>query len=187
LVVAGIFAAAQPTSSLNSIATAYVTDFHARIRPATTDAMRLQLAKWATIASGVLGTGAALVMSRFDISSAWDTFLSLLGLTVSALTGLFALGLFTRRARGVGAITGAVCAIAVLVVVQQKTSLHFFTYGAIGILTTMVVGWLGSLVIPSAARPLEGLTIYTMNKKDRDDTDNENDGTGRGDALAVQG
>ena len=36
LVVASIFAAAQSTlsSSMNSIATAYVTDFHRRFRPA---------------------------------------------------------------------------------------------------------------------------------------------------------
>ncbi len=41
LVVAGLFAAAQPTSSLNSIATAWVTDFHARLRPGLSDAARL--------------------------------------------------------------------------------------------------------------------------------------------------
>ena len=164
LVVAGIFAAAQPTSSLNSIATAYVTDFHARLRPATTDAGRLRLAKWITALSGAVGTAAALVMSRYDITSAWDAFLGLLGLTGSALAGLFALGIFSRRAHGRGAILGAACAIAALILVQRYTRLHFFTYGAIGVLITVIAGWLFSLVIPSSGKPIDGLTIHTLHR-----------------------
>jgi len=164
LVVAGIFAAAQPTSSLNSIATAYVTDFHARLRPATPDATKLKLGKIVTVLSGVLGTALALAMTQFKIASAWDTFLGLLGLTGSALAGLFALGIFSRRANGRGAVVGAAAAVTALLLVRRFTNLHFFTYGVIGVVTTVTVGWLASLVLPAQPKPLDGLTVHTMRK-----------------------
>ncbi len=164
LVVAGIFAAAQPTSSLNSIATAWVTDFHARLRPGMSDAARVRVAKRVTIGSGVLGTAVALLMTTFDIASAWDAFLGMVGLTGSTLAGLFALGIFSRRAHGRGAIVGAVASVAVLIYVQRATSLHFFTYGAIGLLTCCGVGWLASGILPAPPRDLTGLTLHTLTR-----------------------
>lgn len=161
LVVAGIFAAAQPTSSLNSIATAWVTDFQARLNPDMNDASRLKVAKWVTVLSGIAGTAIALLMTRYEIASLWDAFLGMLGLTGGALAGLFALGIFTTRAHGVGAMIGAISSVVVLYYVQRHTALHFFTYGAIGILTSFCVGWLASVVIPAERKPLEGLTRKT--------------------------
>lgn len=159
LVVAGIFAAAQPTSSLNSIATAWVNDFHARLRPTMSDASRLRIAKVVTIGSGLLGTAIALLMTTFDIASAWDAFLGMVALTGSTLAGLFALGIFSRRANGRGAVVGAVASVAVLIYVQRCSSLHFFTYGAIGLLTCVVVGWAASLVLSAPTADLRGLTL----------------------------
>jgi Na+/proline symporter len=161
LVVAGIFAAAQPTSSLNSIATAWVNDFHARLRPTMSDASRLRVAKVVTIASGLLGTAIALLMTTFNIASAWDAFLGMLALTGSTLAGLFALGIFSRRAHGRGAVVGAVASVALLAYVQRFSSLHFFTYGTIGFLTCCVVGWAASLLIPAPAKDIAGLTVYS--------------------------
>jgi SSS family transporter len=164
LVVAGIFAAAQPTSSLNSIATAWVNDFHARLRPTMSDASRLRIAKIVTIGSGLLGTAIALLMTTFNIASAWDAFLGMLALTGSTLAGLFALGIFSYRAHGRGAIIGAIASVALLVYVQRYSSLHFFTYGAIGLLTCVVVGWVASLLLPAPAKDLSGLTLYTSDR-----------------------
>ncbi|MGB7160231.1 MAG: sodium/solute symporter, partial [Tepidisphaeraceae bacterium] len=98
LVVAGIFAAAQPTSNLNSMATAFVTDFYHRTRPDAPDAAVLRLAQRLTVLFGVMGTGAALAIAALRMESAWDWFLQMIGLTGGALAGLFALGIFTRRA-----------------------------------------------------------------------------------------
>lgn len=161
LVVAGIFAAAQPTSSLNSIATAWVNDFHARLRPTMSDASRLRVAKIVTIGSGLLGTAIALLMTTFNIASAWDAFLGMLALTGSTLAGLFALGIFSRRANGRGAVVGAIASVAALAYVQQYSSLHFFTYGAIGMLTCVIVGWTASMLLPAPAKDIHGLTLYT--------------------------
>ncbi|HEX6963082.1 MAG TPA: sodium:solute symporter, partial [Lacipirellula sp.] len=165
LVVAGIFAAAQPTSSLNGIATAWVTDFHARLRPEMSDASRLRVARIVTIGSGLAGTAIALLMTTYRIASAWDAFLGMLALAGSTLAGLFALGIFSRRAHGRGAVVGAIASVAVLAYVQRSTALHFFTYGAIGLLTCWLVGWAASLLIPGSAKDLTGLTIYTRRSR----------------------
>ncbi len=162
VVVAGIFAAAMSTlsSSMNSIATAVVTDFYARLRPAAADATRLALARRVTVVMGLLGTGAALLMATVEIKSLWDLFLQILGLFGGALAGVFALGIFTRRAHGAGALVGIVVSAAVLFAVQRHTRVHFFLYGAIGICTCIATGYLASLLLPAAPRPLHGLTIH---------------------------
>ena len=151
LVVAGIFAAAQPTSSLNSIATSWVTDFHARLAPQSSDASRLRIAKIVTIAAGVVGTAAAALMTRLDIVSAWEAFLSWQGFIMGTLTGLFTLGIFSRRAHSTGAIVGVLASVIALAVVRYTTEIHFLLYGAIGVLTCAVVGWLSSCVLPGRA------------------------------------
>lgn len=164
LVVAAIFAAAQPTSSLNSIATTWVTDFKARLNPATPDGARLRLAKVVTIASGVLGTALALAMTRADFYSTWDLFLALLGLTGSALAALFALGIFTTRATGKGAVAGTIASVGLLVWIKYNTTLHFFTYSIIGFVVCIGVGYLASLVLPADRKSLEGLTLFTRRR-----------------------
>ncbi len=166
LVVAGVFAASMSTlsSSMNSIATAVVTDFYVRFRPESADAARLRLARGLTLAMGILGTGAALLMATFEIKSLWDLFLQILGLFGGALAGVFALGIFTRRAGGVGAMIGVAVSIVVLVFVQRHTRAHFFLYGAIGICSCFVVGYLASLLIPARPRSLSGLTIFDSSK-----------------------
>jgi SSS family transporter len=161
LAVAGVFAAAQPTSSLNSIATAFVTDFYARWRPDAADARKLRVARWVTMLSGIGGTAAAVAMTRYNIQSLWDAFLALLGLTGGALAGLFCLGIVSTRANGRGAMVGALGSIATLWFVRQYTQLHFFTYGGIGILTCMALGWVASLLLPERPRDLTGLTLFT--------------------------
>ena len=103
LIVAGIFAAAQSTlaSSLNSVATAYVTDFHRRFRPGRPDAACLRLARWLT---GVVGAGrhggGACGWPRSDIRSLWEAFLSVIGLFGGTISGLFVLGSSAAAHRG---------------------------------------------------------------------------------------
>jgi SSS family transporter len=161
LVVAGIFAAAQPTSNLNSMATAFVTDFYRKARPTAPDGDVVRLAQRLTVLFGVLGTGVALVMAKVQMASLWDFFMQLIGLTGGALAGLFALGIFTRRAHGVGAMVGAVCGVMTLYFVQRHTRVSFFLYGGIGILVTFAVGYVASLALPGVRKSLSGLTLFT--------------------------
>ena len=103
LVVAGIFAAAQSTlaSSMNSIATAYVTDFHLRLRPRSNRSRPPprgappSRSRWAWQARP-----SALVMAMADIRTIYLTVLEFMGLLGGTLSGLFVLGIFSRRANG---------------------------------------------------------------------------------------
>jgi solute:Na+ symporter, SSS family len=165
LVIAGIFAAAQSTvsSSLNSVVTAMMTDFYGRFGGRVADARGLRIARWLTVINGIFATLAALALAELNKASLWDTYFNLVGLAGSGLAGLFALGIFTRRANGVSALAGALASAAVLYWVQQHTQIHFFLYAGIGIATCFVVGWLVGVCVPVAGKSLVGLTIYDGN------------------------
>lgn len=167
LVVAGVFAAAMSTlsSSMNSIATALVTDFYARFTPHATDESKMKLARRLTLLLGVVGTLVAVLMAAFEIKSLWDVFLQVMGLFGGGLAGVFALGIFTRRAHGRGALVGVIASAILLFLIQRYTRVHFFLYAPVGVLTCLFTGYLASLLIPSAWRSLEGLTIYTAGSR----------------------
>lgn len=169
LVVAGLFAAAMSTldSSMNSVSTALVTDFYRRFRPDAPDRRCLNIARGLTVVLGVIGVGTALWMAGSNIKSLWDTFIAILGLTGGALAGMFALGIFTRRAHGTGTLIGAIGGAAVLYFVQRSGSVHFFLYAAVGIVSCVVIGYIASLIIPAKRRSLAGLTVYTINDKEK--------------------
>ncbi len=154
LLIAGVFAASMSTldSSLNSVAAALVTDFYARFRPRSSEAVRLKLARWLTAGLGAAATAASIALATFDIGSLWDAFQGMMGLLGGGLAGLFALGIFFKRANGRGAMTGAVASVVILYWVQQHTELHFFLYGAVGVLSCVAVGVLASSLLPRAAR-----------------------------------
>ena len=163
LVVAAIFAAAMSSldSSMHSTATIWVTDIYARFVPDSTDAARLRLARSLVLILGVFGTASALWMAATDVKSIWDFFQKTVGLFGGGLTGLFILGLFTRRANGVGALIGAVTSAAIVYAVAALTPLNFFYYAAIGCLSCVGIGYVVSLVIPGRAK-VAGLTVYEV-------------------------
>jgi SSS family transporter len=155
LTIAGIFAAAMSSldSSLNSVATALVTDWIRRFRSRLSDASALVAARWITVVFGVVGTGMALLLSSAGIGSLLDLFREILGLFGGSLLGLFGLGILTRRANGTGALVGAFTSAAVLFAVQQTTDIHFFLYAAIGATTCFVTGYAVSVWFsPSGVR-----------------------------------
>lgn len=164
LVVAGIFAAAQSTisSSMNSVATAAVTDFYVRLAPASDERRRLLVARVCTGLAGVIGTAGALLLATMDVRSLWDLFLTLLGLTGGAMAGLFALGIFSRSANGHGALIGACAAVIVVYTIRWQTDVHFALYAAIGIFTTCIVGSATSRLFPHADKDIDGLTWYSL-------------------------
>ena len=163
LVIAGVFAAAMSSldSSMNSMATVITTDFYQRFKTSVTDEHCLKLARWLTLVLGVIGTAIALVMATYEIKSLWDYFMVVLGLLGSGLAGLFILGIFTRRANGPGALIGAITS-AVVLYFAQKTNVHFFVYGAIGVGVCFTVGYIVSLIIPTGTKNQDGLTFYTI-------------------------
>ena len=167
LVIAGVFAAAMSSldSSLNSTATAIVTDFYRRFRSNAADHACLNLARWLTVGFGAVATGTALMMAQLDITSLWDVFLKIIGLFGGGLAGLFVLGIFTRRAHGYGALAGFIISIAVQIFVQNCEQIHFLLYTVTGIISCFTAGYCASLLIPAPQSSMENLTIYTIDRQ----------------------
>ncbi|MBI5693795.1 MAG: sodium/solute symporter [Verrucomicrobia bacterium] len=166
LIVAGIFAAAQSTlaSSMNSVATAYVTDFHRRFLPGRDEGHYLRTARWATVAIGVAGTTLALVMASTDIRSFYTAFLEVLGLLGGTLSGMFLLGIFSTRAGGRGALIGAVGSAAIVFTIRLVLPLNVYAYAPIGLTSCFVIGWLAGRVWSGKPRDLTGLTYRTLKR-----------------------
>ena len=168
LIVAGIFAAAQSTlaGSLNSIATVWVTDFHRRLRPRTSDAACLRLARWVTAVVGLAGTGLAVVLAHADVRSLWEIFIAVLGLFGGTISGLFLLGVFSRRAHGTGALVGASGSVVLVAYAYLSGALVFWWYSVVGVVSCVVLGWAASLLLPGPRMAPEGTTIHTLKKQD---------------------
>jgi len=168
LFIAGIFAATMSTldSSLNSISTAFVTDFHRRFKPNATDRSSLRLARAITVGVGALAILVAFITAfhRDKIESLWDYYMKVLGLLMGCITGVFVLGIFTRRATVRAAWLGILGGGAILIYAIFFTSVNAFLHAAIGVVATFVVGYVASLVLPGRKPDLPGLTIYTQQK-----------------------
>ena len=162
-VIAAIFSAAMSSldSGMNSIATVFVTDFYRRFKADKSDHFYLNLARSVTLLIGLFATAVALFLVTFNIYSAVIFANSVLGLFLGGLGGLFALGIFTRRANGMGAFVGAIISAIVLYFVKYHTPVNLFLYTTIGFMVCFIAGYLASLIISERKKSLEGLTIYT--------------------------
>jgi Na+/proline symporter len=161
LIVAGIFAAAQSTvsTSMNSTATAVVTDFLRPLRLLRTERAYLNWARALTLALGVTGTLLGLLFVQPDIRSLFEQFIKVIGLFMGVLGGLFALGMLTRRATAWPTLIGALIGASVMGVLPLYTRINGYLYAAIGITVCFASGYLLSLIIPQSRKPLEGLTV----------------------------
>ena len=162
IIVAGIFAAAQSTlsSSLNSMSTAWVTDFDSRLRPDVDDAARLRLARRLTVVLGLFGTAAAIALAHVEVRSLWDAFLTIIGLFGGTIAGLFGLGMISRRANARGAMIGAIAGSAATFWAWFAGHLHFYSFGMIGVLTCVGVGWTASCLMPTHERVDPDLGVW---------------------------
>ncbi|QEG00723.1 Sodium/glucose cotransporter [Stieleria maiorica] len=164
LIVAGVFAAAQSTvsTSMNSTATAIVTDFLRPQQVCSSEAGYLTAARVLTFLMGVAGTLLGLIFVDPNIKSLFDTFIAVIGLFMGVLGGLFILGALTTRANGSGAMIGALLGASVMFCLWRFTPLNGYLYTATGISTCVVAGYGASLLLPQADKDLAGLTIHTL-------------------------
>lgn len=164
LIVAGVFAAAQSTvsTSMNSTATAIVTDFMRPFNACKSEAGYLNAARLGTFLIGVIGTLFGLVFVNPEIKSLFDAFIKVIGLFMGVLGGLFVLGAVTKRANAIGALIGAVVGAGVMFSLWRYTAVNGYLYTASGITSCVIVGIAASLVTGPPANDLSGLTIYTL-------------------------
>jgi len=164
LIVAGIFAAAQSTvsTSMNSTATAVVTDFFRPLNLLKTERGYLNWARGLTFSLGIVGTLLGLLFVQPDIRSLFEQFVMVIGLFMGVLGGLFALGVLTRRASGWPALVGAVGGATVMGLLPLYTRINGYLYAAIGIAICFSLGYLLSLLAPPQNKSLDGLTIHSV-------------------------
>lgn len=153
LVVAGLFAAAQSTlsTSMNSLATTLVTDFARPMRACKTEKGYLSLARWLTALLGLLGTGMAILFVIADVFDIFSTYVSILGMFMGVLCGMFMLGMFTRRANLAGCLGGSILSSLFMLWLkfQSGIAVHGYLYPAISVTLCVVIGYLISLLVPS--------------------------------------
>jgi solute:Na+ symporter, SSS family len=166
LLIAGIFAASMSSleASINSMSTVFVKDFYERFGKKKSDASAVKLGKWLVVTLGVIGTGTGLILASSDITSLYDRFFELIGLFGGGLGGIFLLGMMTERGSSKGVLIGFIASGLILYYVSHFTSLNFFLYLFIGMMSCFIVGYLASLLLPDKGKSLDGLTIHTLTR-----------------------
>ncbi len=164
ILVAAIFAAAMSTlsSSMNSVSVLLSEDFYRRFRKSTDDRRRLRLMKSASYVAGAIGMMIALWMATFEVRSMIETWNRIAALLGGGFVGVYALGIFTTRTNGVGAVCGAVASVVWTLFAERFTSMHWSLLAPSATLACIVVGYVVSLLKGAAKRDLTGLTIHTV-------------------------
>ena len=153
LVVAAIFAATVSTLSANisSSATAIVSDFVLRFRPKTSGRAQVRWGQGLVIAIGLVGLVAALALVRVETRSLFDNFQDFIAMLTSGLTGLFFVGVFLPRVKGLAALCGLIANYAVCFSLRfcdlPFARPHFLLSGGIGFLTSVSVAWVLSWIV----------------------------------------
>jgi len=166
LLIAGIFAASMSSleSSLNSMSTVMVADFYKRYTKNPDDLRAVRLGKLFVIILGLTGTIAGLILATQPIQSLYDKFFELIGLFGGGLGGLFLLGMMTEKANAKGTLIGFALSAVFQYYINNYTSLSFFTYLFMGMMSCFLFGYVFSLIFPTNQKNIDGLTIHTLNK-----------------------
>lgn len=154
LVVAALFAATVSTLSANlsSAATALTADFILRFRPRLTSEAQVRCGRAFTVAVGLIGIVATLVLAHADVRSLFDKFKEFISVLTAGLAGLFFIGVFLKRVKGRAAFGGLIANYVVCFAARYAplpfTRPHVFLVGALGLVVCISVAWLLSFVVP---------------------------------------
>lgn len=173
LVIAAVFAATISTLSANlsSASTAVVTDFIKRFNPNIPGKTQIRCGQVCTYIVGIVGILAALTLARMESSALFDNFNKYIAMLTAGLTGLFFMGVFIPRIKGVAAVLGLAanyfvcfsCEILHCDVFGLK--FHPFLLGGIGLVVCVLVSLIASFVLGEKGKDLTGLTLKTLKKK----------------------
>jgi solute:Na+ symporter, SSS family len=167
-VVVALLAATISTvsSAMNSVANLGVEDVYRRFFPKVTDHQCLVFGRRLTLGLGIFGTVAALWLANTSgLQSIWDLFLMITGMVLAPITGIFVLGIFSRRVNCFGIWAGTAASVVANFYAKFYLDLHAMVYLIVGVFTCMIVGWTASFFAsPPAPVKVDGLTIYTLRK-----------------------
>ena len=142
LVIAAIFAAAMSTlsSSLNSLATAALTDFrHSPASGRAGSGPAVSAARRWTLWWGLVQAGVALATARMETRIV-DMALALASFTSGPVLGLFFLALGPRRVNSTAALIGLVAGVAVMLLVGTGGGVSWQWYTLTGSAVTWLTG-----------------------------------------------
>lgn len=164
LLIAAIFAACQSTisSSLNSLSACVTVDFKQRFFGKKDDS-DVWIARLAIIIAGILGMAAALYLVSTNRAETWNLFLALTGLFGVPIAGIFALGIFTKRANAPGVLIGLFLSAIASYFIQQ-TDLTPFAVSVMSFFTSFIFGYFASFFFPKYNKNTTGLTVFTKNE-----------------------
>ena len=170
LVIAAVFAATISTLSANlsSASTAIVTDFIRRFRPDIPGKTQIRCGQVSTYIVGVIGVLAALTLARMESSALFDNFNKYIAMLTAGLTGLFFMGVFMPRIKGVAAVLGLAANYFVCFSCEMLhcdvfgLRFHPFLLGGIGLVVCVAVAYAASFVLRERGKDLSGLTLKTL-------------------------
>src|SRR5699024_7758370 len=113
------------------------------------------------IVVGILSVSVALYLSATDQAQTWDLFLSITGLFGVPLAGVFALGIFTKRANTSGVLGGLILGAGLAWIVQEQAGLTPFAVSTVAFIGAMVLGSLLSL-LPGGRRARGDLDVLPL-------------------------
>jgi len=154
LIFAALLAATMSVLSagLNSFSTVTVMDLYRRYGPGrrASEERCLVIAKWATVLFGVLLTLVALWLSKHS-GSILELFNRLSSMFIGPITGIFLLGVLTRRANLTGVLVGAPAGLIVSYMLTSwqplVESLNWMWTAPLSCLATFLTGYVVSAVV----------------------------------------
>jgi SSS family transporter len=164
LLISAILAAAMSnlSAALNSLSSTTIVDFYSRLRPASTEARRVQLSRWSTMGWGVVLFALALLARNGG--KVLEAGLSIASVAYGSLLGVFLLGVFTRKATENGAMVGMLCGFALNLYLWRFTKVAFTWYVVLGSIATFAIGYAMSGLLPGrvsgqVSDPISGVGI----------------------------
>lgn len=151
LVIAAILAAGMSnlSAALNSLASTAVMDFYkplAMLRhPATSETHFLGIARWATVAWGVILFLVGLIARH--VGSVLEAGLTIASILYGSLLGVFLLGLLTKRVQQTSAMLAMIAGLLLMIYVRFETRIAFTWYVVIGTAATFSTGYALSLFL----------------------------------------
>lgn len=156
LLIAAILAAAMSnlSAALNSLSSSTIMDFYVRLRPQTSEAMKMRLSRFSTAFWAIVLFGLAILCLR-RIEHVVETGLQIASIAYGAMLGVFLLGVLTRRVSQGAAIFAMTCGLVLELYLWLYTAVPFTWYVAFGATITFAVGYgLSWILRDSPAKPV---------------------------------
>ena len=154
LVVAAIFAASLSSidSAINACSSSVIVDFYIRLgQKQTGDKKQVHVSRIAVVSLGIAAIFLAINVGR--IGNLFEIMNKIILLFTGPLFAIFILGMFTRWARNNGVLIGGLVGAGVSIYVAFFTRISFLWPSIFGLIASLIVGTVMSLIISSSTVP----------------------------------